>query len=127
MLQLQRHNTIGDGATEHGYGAMTLGVDSTQTADALAWSECDDPYLVECAADLYSDGQDDEAESSRWAWAFVVAAWAAGAAAIAVVIGMAFVAFTPQQPTPQHSPPPTESPYPYIGLPFGDTEPARNT
>jgi hypothetical protein len=56
---------------------------------------------------------------------FVIGAWAAGAAALAVVVGMAFVAFTPRHPPT----PPQQSTVKLTGLPIApnDSEPARNT
>jgi hypothetical protein len=97
-------------------------------AEHLAWSECDDePFCAEYVDESYDDENE---SSSRWKWALVIAAWAAAAAAFAVVIGMAFVAFTPQQPSaPQRSsvssvPPPDG----FIGnLWSWDGEPAQNT
>lgn len=80
-----------------------------------AWSQCDDePLLVDCPDWLYSrDPNVDPVEAavggvSWWfAWVFAAAAWVAGATALAVMVGWAYVAFTPVQPsTPQ---PPTST------------------
>ncbi len=84
---------------------------ATAPADKLAWSDCDDePFLSDCEPSLYSifdSAAFDAAEppSRWWTWPIVAAAWVAGAAALAVVIGLAYVALTPQQqPTaPQRS------------------------
>ena len=68
---------------------------STMAAPAepmLAWSECDEYYTDET--------HDDVEQTSRWTWALVISAWSAAAVTLAVVIGMAYVALTPQQQPP---------------------------
>ncbi len=86
----------------------------------LAWSQWDaEPHCL------------DYEPSSRWKWVLVIAAWAAGAVALAVVVGLAYVALAPQQqPSPAQQQPPMMtwiSPNAGTIVPFPTAEPAQNT